>query len=369
MSTSPIRAVRRSAWSASRAGRIRRWINCWPNWASLRLRMAISIPSRVEHRRTRPHIRCSQPRCSCLRRSWLWMELAICISRMAAASSGSSISIRPTSAPSLAALRRRARTGNSIGDGCPATQAVIGDAGNGIGVGADPLGNIYIADTQNGRIRKVSTGLQSPASRTNWSLRRPSRLSFTSPRGMGRLRQNAVATASTGGSSARLPAPPMQIPRLIAWCSPRASRRRFPGARWAPLLVTSSEGSTANLGLTGIGLGSGATLDPASQASFGSGVQVVGLATDNAGNTPVADAVSKNLLRYGPTAAAQGTSATKTVLATLTAPGAVAVDPRGFVYVADTSTGLIRSSLACQGRLRHYRTSSPRLHGYWRWTR
>ena len=47
---------------------------------------------------------------------------------------------------------------NSIGDGCPATQAVIGDAGNGISIGSDPLGNIYIADTQNGRISQGVDG-------------------------------------------------------------------------------------------------------------------------------------------------------------------------------------------------------------------
>jgi hypothetical protein len=46
-------------------------------------------------------------------------------------------------------------------------------------------------------------------------------------------------------------------------------------------------------------------------------------------------------LRFASSALTQGTSATATALATLTAPGAIAVDPRGYVYAADTSTGLI----------------------------
>jgi sugar lactone lactonase YvrE len=114
-----------------------------------------------------------------------------------------------------------------------------------------------------------------------------------------------------------------------------------PGLRSTPLTVNSSLSHSANLGLTGIGSGAGATLDPASQSSFGTNLSVAGLATDSAGNVYVSDATSKNLYRYAASALTQGTSASATMLATLTAPGAVAVDPRGYVYAADTSTGLI----------------------------
>jgi sugar lactone lactonase YvrE len=97
----------------------------------------------------------------------------------------------------------------------------------------------------------------------------------------------------------------------------------------------------ANLALTGIGLGAGSTLDPASRLSFGASLHAAGVAIDNAGNVYVSDSNSKNLLRFAPSAQSQGTSAASTTLATLTAPGPVAVDPRGYVYVGDTSTGLI----------------------------
>ena len=115
----------------------------------------------------------------------------------------------------------------------------------------------------------------------------------------------------------------------------------LPGARSTPLTVNSSLGNTANLALSGMGIGAGSTLDPAMQLSFGANLQVAGLATDNAGNLYVSDALSKNLLRFAPSAQLQGVGAAFTSLATLTAPGPVAVDPRGYAYVGDTSTGLI----------------------------
>src|ERR1039457_42391 len=44
---------------------------------------------------------------------------------------------------------------NSIGDGCPATSATLGSGGGEIKI--DAAGNLYIAYPSNGRIRKVST--------------------------------------------------------------------------------------------------------------------------------------------------------------------------------------------------------------------
>jgi hypothetical protein len=114
-----------------------------------------------------------------------------------------------------------------------------------------------------------------------------------------------------------------------------------PGARSSALTVNSAAGNIAYVGLTGIGLGSGATLDPATQAGFGANLAVTGLATDNAGNVYVSDTNSKQVFRYAPGAQSQGASATGTALATFQAPGAVAVDARGYVYVADTSAGTV----------------------------
>ena len=227
---------------------------------------------------------------------------------------------------------------DNFGDGCPATQAVIGDAGNGIGVGTDTLGNLYISDTLNARIRKVTTGLASPSTATSSATTEPVELHFIPSDILASA--NALAFTSSEWS---LGAPDCitnsdsTTDCLLASTFTPA----VPGSRSTPLTVNSSAGNTANLALTGIGLGAGSTLDPASQTTFASNLQVTGLATDNAGNVYVADAISKQLLRFAPSAIAQGSSAPSTSLATLTSPGPVAVDPRGFAYVGDTSTGLI----------------------------
>ena len=228
---------------------------------------------------------------------------------------------------------------DSVGDGCPATQAIFGSAGgNGIGVDSDTQGNIYISDTTNLLIRKVSTGLVSTSTTTGSTTTQPVQVHFGASDGP--ASSNSLAFISTEWS--------LGTPSCVANADTTTDcllsssfTPAVPGARFTPLTVSSSLGNTANLALSGIGLGAGSTLDPASQISFGTNLQVAGLATDTAGNVYVSDTTSKQLLRFGPAALTQGTSATSTSLAKLTAPGAVTVDPRGYVYVADTSTGLV----------------------------
>ncbi|MGA9667657.1 MAG: Ig-like domain repeat protein [Terracidiphilus sp.] len=227
---------------------------------------------------------------------------------------------------------------DNFGDGCPATQAVIGDGGNGIGVGTDTLGNLYISDTLNARIRKVTTGLASPSIAIGSTTTQAVELHFIS--GDGPASTNALALTSTEWSLGT-PACTSNSDSTTDCLLTSSFTPAVPGARSAPLTVSSSAGNPANLALTGTGLGAGSTLDPANQSSFGANLQVTGIATDNTGNVYVADSVSKQLLRFAPSAIALGSSAPSTSLATFTAPGPVAVDARGFVYVGDTSTGLI----------------------------
>ena len=228
---------------------------------------------------------------------------------------------------------------DSYGDGCPATQAKFGsNGGNGIGVGADTLGNIYISDSTNGLIRKVITGLASPATATTATAAQPVQLHFAA--GDTKASSNALAYSS---SEWTLGTPTCTINGdTTSDCLFTSSfKPAVPGARSTALTVNSFLGSHANLGLTGTGLGAGATLNPASQINFGTNLSVAGLATDNAGNVYVSDATSKKVLRFASSALTQGTSATATTLITLNAPGPIAVDPRGYVYAADSSTGLI----------------------------
>ncbi|MGA2352483.1 MAG: pectinesterase family protein [Terracidiphilus sp.] len=226
----------------------------------------------------------------------------------------------------------------AYGDGCPATQAKFGsNGGNGLGAGTDTQGNLYISDSTNGLIRKVITGLASPSTAVAATTTLPVEIHLVA---------NAALTSVAHTSSEWTSGTPACITNTTADnttdCLVSSSfTPGIPGPRSAPLMVTDTLSHTANLALTGTGLGAGATLDPASQISFGANLSVAGVATDNAGNVYVSDATSRELLRFPSSALAQGASAASTIMATLTAPGAIAIDPRGFAYVADTTTGLI----------------------------
>jgi len=215
---------------------------------------------------------------------------------------------------------------------------VIGDGGNGIGVGTDTLGNIYISDTLNARIRKVITGLASPSTATLATTTQPVELHFipgdslASTNGIVYSSSEWSLTTSTCTTNSDSTADCL----LSSSFTPAV-----PGVRFTPLTVSSAQSNRTYLGLTGVGLGAGATLDPASQTSFGANLAVAGLAADNAGNVYVSDSNSKQLFHFAPSVQAQGSSATGTVLGTFQAPGAVAVDERGYIYVADTSAGTV----------------------------
>jgi polygalacturonase/sugar lactone lactonase YvrE len=227
---------------------------------------------------------------------------------------------------------------DKFGDGCPAAQAVIGDGGNGIGVGMDGLGNLYISDTLNARIRKVLTGLAAPATATASTDSQSVELHFIEGDSLAATRGLSYTSSewSLATPACTLNSDTTSDCLLISNFTPAV-----PGARSTPLTVNSAQGNTSVLGLSGIGLGAGATLDPATQSTFGSGVAVTGLAADNDGNIYVSDSNTKQVFLFTPAAQAQGTSAPGMALATFAAPGAIAVDPRGFTYVADTSAGTV----------------------------
>ncbi len=223
-----------------------------------------------------------------------------------------------------------------IGDTCLGTQAIVGsNGGNGMGVALDQQGNLYISDSTNIRIRKVSNNLRfastaaaTPAAQTVQlhftPSDAPSTIAFSSP----------DFTLSTGACTTN--SDTTQDCTYTATFKPAVA-----GPRGAPLTINTVLNNPANLGLTGTGVGAGATLDPARQLTFGQNLAVNALATDNAGNIYVADGNSKSVLKFAASAIGSGTSAPSTTLGTFTNPSALAVDSIGNVFVADAATGEI----------------------------
>jgi polygalacturonase/sugar lactone lactonase YvrE len=228
--------------------------------------------------------------------------------------------------------------GSPIGDGCAGTQATIGSAqGNGIGLTLDGQGNLYISDSTNLRIRKVSNNLQFATSAVATPVAQPIQLHFIpgdSPTGT-----SISSTDFTLGAGSCTTNPDNSNDcGYTATFNPAVA-----GPRSAPLTVNTALSNQAYLGFTGTGQGAGATLDPAAQFAFGQNLSINAIATDNAGNVYVADATSKSVLKFSPGAGGigAGVSAPYSTLGTFTNPTALAVDSLGNVYVADATTGLI----------------------------
>ena len=223
-----------------------------------------------------------------------------------------------------------------IGDTCLGTQAIVGsNGGNGMGVALDQQGNLYISDSTNIRIRKVSNNLRFASTAAATPAAQTVQLHFTPVRRSINDRILIIRLLPLHRSLRH------QLRRnagLHLHRDLQASRSR-PTRR--TLTINTVLNNPANLGLTGTGVGAGATLDPARQLTFGQNLAVNALATDNAGNIYVADGNSKSVLKFAASAIGSGTSAPSTTLGTFTNPSALAVDSIGNVFVADAATGEI----------------------------
>jgi len=235
---------------------------------------------------------------------------------------------------------------NTLGDGCPATQALFYQgASSALGVALDGQNNIYITDPADYRIRKVSTNLSFPASATGTPVTQTIEVHSTTN---DTLASNGIAIGTNLGGFTVASAPTCTSNSdNTTNCLVQVSfTPGYPGLQAAPLVATSTL-TSRSLPLTGVGQAALSGLDPGTASTLGTGLTAsVGEAVDANGNLYIADTGNNSIVKISASTQLQtiiaGTGAGNASQATLNAPKAVAVGPNGFIYIADTGNNLVR---------------------------
>ena len=230
---------------------------------------------------------------------------------------------------------------DAFGDGCPGTQATITSGGNGVGVTLDNHGNLYVTDTTDLRIRKVSPDLQFAPVAVGSTATQTVLMHYVAGDSPAASNAFGLPSSFTDFSLAGAPNCTLNTDTTTDCLLQLQFAPVTPGARSAPLTVSSTAGSVAHFGLGGQGLGAGGAIDPAQLGTIGENLSPQGVAVDSGGNVYVADGNSKQVLKFAP-----GSSTGIPVLTGLTEPQGVAVDAVGNVYVADIGAGKVLQAAA-----------------------
>ncbi|MGA2276734.1 MAG: Ig-like domain repeat protein [Terracidiphilus sp.] len=233
---------------------------------------------------------------------------------------------------------------NSLGDGCPATQALFYQGGSALGIAIDGLNNIYVSDPSDFRVRKISTNLTFPATATGTTVTQTIELhsSVADALTAGGI---SVVTNNAGFTVASAPNCTTNSDNTTNCTALVSFDPAFPGLLSEPL-VAASANSHSSLPLSGIGELSLLGLDPGTASTLNTAglSNAAGEAIDAAGNLYIADTGNNRIVKIsGSTQTViAGTGSAIAAQATLNSPSAVAVAPNGFIYIADTGNNLVR---------------------------
>jgi hypothetical protein len=228
------------------------------------------------------------------------------------------------------------------GDGCPATQTVLGPSG---GFGFDPQGNFYETESSSTTsvVRRFSLNTQFAGTAIGTPVTQP--LAFENVSAAATYTaenfnlQGSATTefADTGSDTCALNTSiPVDTTCIFnVQFSPKQA-----GLREGSVTLT---GSTISSYLSGLGQAANASIDPGTQTTIGTGLNVEGVGTDLLGNLYISDATGT----VQKVTAAGGTPAT--LISGLSNPAQVAVDGKGNVYVADTGHNRIAMTTAAGG--------------------
>lgn len=250
--------------------------------------------------------------------------------------------------------------GGTIGDGCTGTQATL-NANSAMGVAVDGLGNVFISDSGDQELRRVSTNQTFPATAPGNTVAQTLLVHYAAGDGptgtytiTGSTDFTLVAGTCTNNADTT-----QDCPLTITFAPTR------PGTEQATLLVASTANGRANFGLSGFGVAAAVALDPGATSSFATGLNLPqGIAQDGAGVTYVADTGNNRVLRYtgattftvfaGTGVAGYTGDAGLATAATLKAPRAVTVARNGTILIADTGNNVIRSVAPVTGLITTY---------------
>ncbi len=239
---------------------------------------------------------------------------------------------------------------DSIGDGCPATQATF-LSNSAMGVAVDGLGNVLVSDSGDARLRRVSTNQSFGSVAAGASLAQTLEVHF----GVGDSAAAANAFTITGNTDFTITSSTCTTnPDTTTDCLVVVTYKpTAPGAEKAVLTATSLLGQSAAFGISGVGTVAALAIDPGTTASLGTGLKVpFGIAQDAAGNTYVADTGNNRVVRYSVSGTATTIAGTGSAgytgdgavatAATLSAPKGVAIARSGAIFIADTGNNVIR---------------------------
>jgi uncharacterized protein (TIGR03437 family) len=233
-----------------------------------------------------------------------------------------------------------------VGDGGPAAMAPLRDAES---ICPDALGNLYVADAGDHRVRKISTGgIVNTVAGTGF----PTVDALNLPYGVAVDGAGNVFIADLGNNRVRRVASTGEVSTVLAVPSPRNVLAdgagnlyisEFSGHRVVRL---SPDGAVTTIAGTGTG-GSKGDGGPAVLAGLNF---PAGMAVDRAGNLYIADSGNHKIRKVWATGAITtvlGTGAAGSVTAAqLNTPTGVALDGAGTLYVADSGNQRIRKLTA-----------------------
>ena len=231
---------------------------------------------------------------------------------------------------------------DSIGDGCPASQSTFGVNSSTLSISVDNLGNLFMADSTDSRIRKVSASSLIPmtvgtAATQNIVVHEPAGVTGVTA---------ALTTASPDVTLGTVSCAAANGDGTLDCTIPATLSASAPGFRSTALAVTASGLSTATavFPMSGLATGSALVTDGATSSTAGSLVPTVSLgstkplsvAVDGANNVYSVDSATSKFSVY-----LAGQGATPLSATAPTGLSQIAVDTQGGIYAVGSGSASI----------------------------